>query len=131
MHASAGAVALPHESRFALSNPVSSKFSLAALFLALEPRKPAAALADFAGIGVRAAELALQKSDEVALSGKAIINLLRSRVGDRVLDLVLGPAVPAWRAAELRLMGVAQLEKELEQLEQKRRHLEALLAGRR
>jgi hypothetical protein len=131
MPASVCAVALVSESRFAVSNQTSPNLSLVALFTALEPRKPAAALADFAGIGVRAAELALHKDDPLALSGPSIANLLRSRVGDRVLDLLLGSAVPAWRAAELRLMGVAALERELDQLEQKRRHLEALLQGRR
>ena len=130
-HVGAG-VASAYESRFAFSNRDSSKSldRLAGLIRAMEPVKPAAALAEYAGIGLRAAELFLQGRAK-SLSGRSIVNLLRSRIGDRVLDALLGERPPAWRAAEVRLMGVAALEAELEQLEQKRRHLEALIERRR
>lgn len=122
-----------HESRFAFSNRDSSKSMaerLGELIRALEPVKPAAALAEYAGIGLRAAELLLQGRAKT-LSGSAQANLLRSRIGDRVLDIILGEQPPAWRAAEQRMMGLASLEAELDQLEQKRRHLEAMIASRR
>lgn len=125
-------VASARESGFAFPNRISSKNldGLAALIRALEPVKPAAALAEYAGIGLRAAELFLQGRAK-SLSGQSIANLLRSRIGDRVLDVILGERPPAWRAAEQRMMGLAALEAELEQIEQKRRHLEGLIAARR
>lgn len=121
--------AVHNETRFAFSNPDSSK-SLAAYIAGLEPAStPAAVLSHYAGIGMRAAELALQNNS--GLSARAIINALRSRIGDRVLEFILGNPAPMWRRAELRLMGVADLERQLEQLEQQRRHLSALLESRR
>jgi hypothetical protein len=125
----APAVLSTSESGFAFSNRDSS-ISLPAFIATLgAPRqKPAAVLAHYAGIGARAAELALQRGG--GLSAPALTNALRSRVGDRVLDFLLGDPAPLWRAAERRLMGVAELERELESLEQKRRHLLAELAAR-
>jgi hypothetical protein len=120
------------ESGFAFSNRDSSISVFASgLKRVLEHSdKPAADLAHYAGIGLRAAELLLQGRAK-SLSGPAMARLLRSRIGDRVLDLILGEQPPAWRTAELRLMGVAELEKQLEDLEQKRRRLEALIESRR
>lgn len=120
------------ESGFAFSNRDSSISAFAAGLKRIlsTSDKPPADLADYAGIGVRAAELLLQGRAK-SLSGPALTRLLRSRIGDRVLDLILGEQPPAWRAAELRLMGVAELEKQLEELELKRRRLEALIESRR
>lgn len=132
-HTAGGTVALAHESGFAFSNRSSAKSfieKLVDLLCALEPRKPAAALAEYADIGLRAAELIFEGRTKT-LSGKAQTKLLQSRIGDRVLDLLLGEQPPAWRAAELRLMGIGQIERQLEELEQKKRHLEALLESRR
>lgn len=129
MTASADLRARPHESGFVKTNRDSSISGLIELITSIDPVKPSAALAEFAGIGIRAAQLVIEGRSN--LSRKAVVNLLRSRIGDRVLDSILGKRPPAWRAAEQRLMGVAALEAELDQLEQKRRHLERLIASRR
>lgn len=55
------------------------------------------------------------------LSSRALANLLRSPVGPRVLDAIAGDA--EWRSIERRRLRIAELESELQTLEQKRREL--------
>ena len=107
----------------------SSLDPIAGLVLALETRKPIQTLADYAGIGVRGAGLVIEGRN--FLSRKSQNNCLRSPIGDRVLDVILGDPAPAWREAERRMMEVKRIEQRLNHLEEERRHLEALLAGRR
>ena len=124
--ASAAFASTNRDSRFRIR---ASQNPIAALFVSLDRNKPAYLLAECANIGVRAAELVLQGRND--LSRKSLINLLRSRVGDRVLDAILGSPAPAWRKMERELMSNQAARERLYQLEEERRHLEALLAGRR
>lgn len=93
------------------------------LFRGIFPENTAANVATFARTGVRAAEYVV--AGESQPSTRALINLLRSPIGAQVLDVLAGDA--DWRAVERRLLEIHELELELKNLEQKKRHLDGLL----
>lgn len=89
------------------------------LFRAIFPEKTAANVAAFARTKVRAAEYVVAGESEP--STRALINLLRSPIGDRVLDALTRDV--DWRSMERRRLEIAVIEQELEELERKRREL--------
>lgn len=98
--------------------PVSVNISWRALFEKLFPDKTVPSVSSFTGNGFRATEYMLSR--DKAPSSSALINLLRSPVGNAVLDALLKGV--EWRDAERRLIEISELQN---QLELKRRELNA------
>lgn len=90
------------------------------LLLALFPEKTAFYAASYTRTSVRAVEHVLRGRN--SFSGSALVNLLRSPVGPRVLDALVADV--DWRAAERRLIEIESLRRELARLEQKRSDLD-------
>lgn len=93
------------------------------LFKNLFPENTAAYAASFAQTSVGAIDHVLRGRNGV--SGRALANLLRSPAGPRVLDGVAGEA--DWRRIERRVLDIAARERELRELQEQHRSLEALL----
>lgn len=87
----------------------------------LYPRNTAAHAAALSGLKARACEYVL--AGDTDFSRPPLVRLLRSPVGAAVLDALLGDAPPDWRAAELRLIRIGELER---QLIEHKRSLESL-----
>lgn len=90
-------------------------FSWPVLLAKLFPEKTPAYVATFTRTSVAAVAHIMRGRN--GLSGGALVNLLRSAIGPRILDAIAGDT--EWRANEKRLMRIADLELQLE--EQKRR----------
>lgn len=97
------------------------------LLRAMFPDNTAAYTASFTQTSVGAAEHVLRGRN--GLSGRALINLLRSPIGPKVLDAITDGA--EWRACERRLIDIYELQNQLQNIEQKRRALERALVGPR
>lgn len=93
--------------RYKSSHDFSWRDALKSVF----PKDTAACTASFTRTSVAAAAHVMRGRN--GLSGKALVNLLRSPFGDRVLDAIVGDA--DWRALELRLIEIAKLQKDTEQ----------------
>lgn len=107
--------AAPNLARYKCDADFSWRDLLAGIF----PEKTPAYVASLTQTSVGAAAHVLRGRN--GLSGRAVVNLLRSKAGRRILDAIAGDA--EWRADELRLIEIANLQLQLE--EQKRR-LESL-----
>lgn len=105
------------------SNPSAYKcaddFSWRELFTSIFPDNTAAYVASLTKTSVGAAEHVLRGRNGV--SGRALVNLLRSPAGPKVLDAIAGDA--EWRALERRLIDIVELERELQVLQLKRSEL--------
>lgn len=104
------------------ANLDSADFFWRDLFKELCPANTAAWIASFTRTKIRSVELVMAHPRK-GPSGPSLINLLRSPIGGRVLDAVLGDTPPDWRAAERRLIRLAALE---QQLDDHKRQLEIL-----
>jgi hypothetical protein len=96
-------------------NKCSVDFSWRELLLGIFPEKTAAYVATFTHTSVAAVAHIMRGRN--GPSGPALMNLLRSKIGPRILDAIVGDV--DWRADELRLIELAKLQLQLE--EQKRR----------
>lgn len=97
------------------SNPGADKciddFFWRDLLIGIFPNDTAAWTASFTKTSVAAAAHVLRGRN--GLSGKALVNLLRSPVGDRILDAICADV--DWRALEMRLVEISKLQKDIEQ----------------
>ena len=103
---------------------VAVNFSWRALLEKLFPEKTVPCVASLTRNGLRATEYMLSRDS--APSTTALINLLRSPVGQAVLDALLDGV--EWRDAERRLIEISELQN---QVELKRRELTRALDGPR
>jgi hypothetical protein len=83
-------------------------------FRQMFPEKTDASAACMTGTSVSAARQMLRGRN--GISSSALINLLRSPIGDKVLDAVAGNA--DWRRLERRLLEIEELKTELKKREQ-------------
>lgn len=85
------------------------------------PSKTAWELSNISGLKLRACEYFLSR--KTSLSGDAIVTLLRSNEGLRVLEAVMGDARPDWWTSLQKAIEKERCEREIERL---RRRMEAL-----
>jgi len=85
------------------------------------PSKTAWHLSDISGLRLRACEYFLSR--KTSLSGDAIVTLLRSKEGLRVLEALMGDARPEWWASLQKGIQKERYEREIEQI---RKRMEAL-----
>lgn len=109
------------------ANCVAVDFSWRGLFRDIFPEKTAQNVATFSRTGVRAAEYVVAGDSEPSTG--ALINLLRSPIGQRVLDALTDGI--EWRGAELRLLEICDHEQKLEKLKQEIRELDRATSPRR
>jgi hypothetical protein len=92
------------------------------MFKKISPENTAAWIASFTRTEIRSVELLMAKP-QGGISGWALVNLIRAPIGGQVIDYICGDAAPDWRAYELRLIRIAELE---QQLDHHKRSLDAL-----
>lgn len=105
-------IARPVASRVA--NRSSVEIAWGKTFKQIFPEKTAPNVASLTRTQIRAIELVIENPKR-GLSGRALINLLRSPIGGKILAVILGDAPPDWRTREERLIRIAQLQTEIDQ----------------